>query len=108
MGFDISQQHVGLNRVGVYLQTARTKGPGEQKAEGGKQKAEKRNEPWRRISGLVGRDANVNGRERKRKLARLVRCLQDRAGADFQKLETARENPHRRRSAPRSTRNIRA
>ena len=38
MGFDVSHQQVGLNRVGVFLQTARTKGPTIQKAEGGRRR----------------------------------------------------------------------
>jgi hypothetical protein len=100
MSYGIAQQHVGINRCGEYLKRCRTKGPvndpplpplikGGRTAEGASRPV-KVNDPWRRISGLVGVDADVGGRERKKKLGRLVRCLQDRAGADFLRLEAAR------------------
>jgi len=58
MGFDVSFQKVGINRVAEYLKTARTKGPvvldGKNGGRGDGEK-QKRNEPWRRISDLVGR-----------------------------------------------------
>ena len=59
MGFDISHQHVGLNRVGVFWQRARTKGPEGEKGGRGDGEKQKRNEPWRRISDLVGKNAET-------------------------------------------------
>lgn len=88
MGFDVSHQHVGLNRVGVFLQTARTKGPEAQKAEGGRQKAEKQNEPWRRISDLVGANAETRDpKVRKRCVRKLVAWIDRRVSEERLKVE---------------------
>ena len=89
MGFEISYQHVGLNRVGVFQQTARTKGPeGEKGREG---EGEKRNEPWRRISDLVGANAETRDpKVRKRCVRKLVAWMDRRVSAQRVKIE-ARE-----------------
>jgi len=63
MGFGVSNQHVGINRVGVYLQPCRTKGnptSGTSPFHGEEgTAAQKPNEPWRRISDLVGANAET-------------------------------------------------
>ena len=86
MGFNISHQHVGLNRVGVFLQTARTKGPEGEK--GRKGEGEKRNEPWRRISDLVGANAETRDpKVRKRCVRKLVAWIDRRVTGERLKIE---------------------
>ena len=88
MGFDVSHQHVGLNRVGVFLQTSRTKGPTAQKAEGGRLKAERANEPWRRISDLVGKNAETRDpKVRRRCVRKLVAWIDRKVSAEQLKIE---------------------
>ena len=78
MGFDISHQHVGLNRVGVFLQTARTKGPGNPTPSPspfhreGRTAAQKLNEPWRRVSNLVGKNAETRDHKLRKRGAKLL------------------------------------
>ena len=95
MGFDISHQHVGLNRCGAFLQTTRTKGP-EGKGESGRQKAVKPNEPWRRISDLVGANAETRDPKiRRRCVRKLVAWIDRRVSeerAKMEKRETKRAN----------------
>ena len=95
MGFNVSYQHAGLNRCGVFLQTARTKGP-ERKAQSAKQTAEKVNEPWRRISDLVGVNAETRDPSvRKRCVRKLVAWIDRRVSterAEIEKFELMQAN----------------
>ena len=94
MGFDISHQHVGLNRVGVFLQTARTKGPNPTPDPSpfhreGRTSAQKLNEPWRRISDLVGRNAETRDpKVRKRCVRNLVAWIDQRVSEERAKIES--------------------
>ena len=84
MGFNISHQHVGLNRLGVFLQTARTKGnptpgPSPFHEEGRRARA---NEPWRRISDLVGANAETRDpKVRKRCVRKLMAWMKRKCNA---------------------------
>ena len=94
MGFDISHQHVGLNRVGVFLQTARTKGPNPTPDPSpfhreGRTSAQKLNEPWRRISDLVGPNAETRDpKVRKRCVRKLVAWIDRRVSEERAKIES--------------------
>ena len=66
MAYLMAHQNVGINRCGKYWETCRTKGPENQKADGGTQKAETRNQKWRRWTGMVGADALTLSRARRR------------------------------------------
>ena len=93
MGFDVSYQKAGLNRCGEYLKTARTKGPELQKAVGGKQKAEteKRNEPWRRISDLVGKNAETRDPSvRRRCVRKLVAWIDRKVSSERLRIENCK------------------
>ena len=82
MGFDVSYQKVGINRVGEYLKPCRTKGnPSPFHGEGGTTAAAapKVNEPWRRISDLVGANAETRDPKiRKRCVRKLVGWIERR------------------------------
>jgi hypothetical protein len=90
IGFGRSFQHVGLNRVGAYLETANEKGP--ETAEGSGQKAgggngdgrngngdgdARPNEIWRRVTGIFP-GVKQSAKERKRGLKLLTIKIQER------------------------------
>ena len=99
MGFDISHQRVGLNRVGVFLQTARTKGPNPTPDPSpfhreGRTSAQTLNEPWRRISDLVGRNAETRDpKVRKRCVRKLVAWIDRRVSEERAKIESWEVKP---------------
>jgi len=87
MGFGISHQSVGINRVGEYLKPCRTKGnpsPGPSPFHGeGRTAAQKVNEPWRRISDLVGANAESHDpKVRKRCVRKLARWIERQWSAE--------------------------
>ncbi len=95
MGFGVSHQHVGINRCGEFLKTARTKGPSNPTPdpspfhrEGGT--ATKPNEPWRRISDLVGKNAESRDPKLRKRCARkLVRWIERKWGEEYSKERAA-------------------
>ena len=92
MGFGVSFQNVGINRVGEYLKPCRTEGnpsPGPSPFHGeGRTAAQKVNEPWRRISDLVGKNAETRDlKVRKRCVKKLVAWIDRRVSADRAKIE---------------------
>ena len=93
MGFDISHQHVGLNRVGEYLKPAQTKGPNPTPDPSpfhreGSTSSQKLNEPWRRISDLVGKNAETRDpKVRKRCVRKLVAWIDRRVTGERLKIE---------------------
>ena len=96
MGFGVSHQSVGINRCGKFMEPARTKGPtndpplpplikGGRTAEGASRQA-KPNEPWRRISDLVGKNAETTDpKVRKRCARKLVSWIQRKWEAEYSK-----------------------
>jgi hypothetical protein len=92
MGFGISYQKVGINRCGKFVEPCRTKGPknltpspspfhGE-----GRTATQKLNEPWRRISDLVGANAETRDPKIRRRCARkLVSWIQRKWEAEYSK-----------------------
>jgi hypothetical protein len=84
MGFGVSHQSVGISRCGEYLKTARTKGPERRLAD--RNVCPTVNEPWRRISDLVG--ANAQSRDpkvRKRCARKLVAWIERKWTAEYSK-----------------------
>jgi hypothetical protein len=100
MGYGVSHQQVGINRCGEYLKTARTKGPandpvndpplpplikGGRTAEGASRPGQL-NEPWRRISDLVGVNAETRDPKlRKRCVRKLVAWIERKWRDEFSK-----------------------
>jgi len=94
MGFGVSFQKVGINRVGEYLKPCRTKnptpGPSPFHGEGGTA-ALKVNEPWRRISDLVGANAETRDpKVRKRCVRKLVAWIDRKVSAERLQIENCK------------------
>jgi len=98
MGFGVSFQKVGINRVGEYLKPCRTKNPtpdpspfhgeGRTAASSG---AQKLNEPWRRISDLVGKNAETRDpKVRKRCVRKLVAWIDRRVTEERLQIENCK------------------
>jgi len=86
MGLMNSHQDVGLNRMGVFLQTARTKANPSSGSSlfhrEGNTTPQKKNEPWRRISDLVGANAETSDpKVRKRCVRKLVAWMKRKCDA---------------------------
>jgi len=92
MGFGVSHQNVGINRVGKYREVCRTKNPtpGPSPFHGeGRTAALKVNEPWRRISDLVGVNAETRDpKVRKRCVRKLVSWIDRRVSEERARGET--------------------
>jgi hypothetical protein len=92
MGFDVSYQKVGINRCGRFVETCRTKGPknptpGPSPFHGeGRTAPQKLNEPWRRISDLVGTNAETRDpKVRKRCVRKLVTWIERKWREEYSK-----------------------
>jgi hypothetical protein len=75
VGLNRSYQYAGINRVGKYRETAREKGPAQPGGAG--QKAEGRNEVWRRVTGIFPH-VSVSNEERRAGLKKLVEWIEKR------------------------------
>jgi len=94
MGFGVSFQNVGINRCGKYREVCRTKNPtpGRSPFHGeGRTAALKVNEPWRRISDLVGANAETRDPKiRKRCVRKLVSWIDRKVSAERLQIENCK------------------
>jgi len=94
IGYGNSHQHVGLNRCGAYLETVPRSAGVSPASRSGKHAGETpalqrtpggRNEKWRRITNIVGRNTlTFTVQQRKKGIRRLVRWMEGKLNSKFQ------------------------
>src|SRR4051812_14701729 len=96
--FKSSHQHVGLNRIGKYLQPCSVGGwPASTPGKIAGQRPALRNEKWRRITNIVGRNIETfTIKQRKAGIRRLVGWMEEKLKSDLNRRDAEAQRSEKR------------